>query len=132
MDPKKYDERTQSSATKRPNPPDAGSSEGLDFKDWDWRKHDKEFYEAYQRMPESREQSNYNQVKWNRYMHAKAGGNPKYDFSKRNFMWVMRKEVAIFAISICLGLTMPYWWHYRIHNDPNLRPHKNQANLPPP
>jgi hypothetical protein len=29
----------------RPSPPQPGSSEGVEFKDWDWKKHDKEFYE---------------------------------------------------------------------------------------
>ena len=31
-------------ATRKPRHPDAGSSEDVKFEDWDWKKHDPEFY----------------------------------------------------------------------------------------
>ena len=30
--------------TRKPRPPDASSSEGVPFEQWDWEKHDPEFY----------------------------------------------------------------------------------------
>ena len=98
---------------KRPRPPDEGSSEGVEFKDWDWKKHDPEFYEQFHRMPESKDPQNIDQVKWNRYMHAKASGLPKRDYSPRNFLFVMRKEVAIFSFSIFMGLMLPFIYNAR-------------------
>jgi len=65
-------------------------------------------------------------------MHAKGDGLPKRDYSPRNFMWVMRKEVAIFALSICVGLSLPYWYHLsKEHNKKQMGMIKNNQTFPP-
>ena len=42
---------------------------------------------------------------------AKKGILPKADYSMRNFTWVMRREIGIFALSCAFGLfVLPYWF----------------------
>ena len=97
-------------ATRQPRPPDPGSSEGVEFEKWDWKKHDPEFFTQFSRLPESKDQQTINQAKWNRYMLAKKSGMPKPDYRPRNFMWVMRKEIAIICLSVGFGLfVLPKW-----------------------
>ena len=96
--------------TKKPRHPDQGSSEDVKFENWDWKRHDPEFFSAFSKLPESKDQGVINQAKWNRYMMAKKSGLPKYDFGPRNFAWVMRKEIALFALSVSFGLfLLPKW-----------------------
>ena len=98
--------------TRQPRPPDAESSEGVPFEKWDWKKHDPEFYEMFQRYPDAQDPVKLNSVKWNRYMHAKKSGMPKRDFGARNFAWVMRREIGVFFLSVTMGLFfIPWWWN---------------------
>ena len=85
-------------------------------------------------MPESGDKATTRNVAYNRYMMAKKSGLPKYDFSPKNFAWVMRRELAVVALSICFGMfILPKWQRgasqsaarEQIQNDPN----KAQQNL---
>ena len=97
-------------ATRKPRHPDQESSEGVKFEDWDWKKHDPEFYAQWQKMPESSDKATTRNVSFNRYMMAKNSGLPKYDFSPKNFAWVMRRELAVVGLSIAFGLfILPKW-----------------------
>lgn len=37
---------------------------------------------------------------------------PKPDYGIRNFSWVMRREIGLFAFSICMGFFfLPWYWN---------------------
>lgn len=65
----------------------------------------------FQRYPDAQDPIKLNSVKWNRYQLAKKSGMPKPDYGIRNFTWVMRREIGVFAISVCMGLFfLPWYW----------------------
>jgi len=110
--------------TRRPRAPDAMDEKNtVPFEEWNWEKHDPEFFRMFQKYPEAQNPQTTHQVRWNRYNLAKQGGVPKYDFRPRNFAWVMRKEIALFCTGITLGFVfLPWWWNGVIRaarNDPN-------------
>ena len=79
----------------------------IPFEKWDWAEHDREFYESFRRLPDSQDPQFYRQVKWNRYHQAMPEARTVPSFAPRNFMKIMRWEIALVMFGIGMGCYLP-------------------------
>ena len=60
------------------------------------------------RLPEAKDEVNYNSIKWRRWNFATHdSGRARPDFRPRNFMKVMRWEILVVCGGIFMGLMLP-------------------------
>jgi hypothetical protein len=75
-----------------------------DIENWDWAKNDREFYQKFLRLPESKSKKYYEAMREQRFKYGQS--NHKLDLRPRKFFSIMKVEIILLIFGVGFAVSM--------------------------
>lgn len=107
---------------------------GQEIEKWDWEQNDREFYQKFLKLPESKNREAYKAMKEHRYKYGST--RHKIDLRPRVFFQTMKIEIIMLIFGVGFAITLPFYSKYlhakvREPDDINIKNIKNRVKSDP-